>query len=77
MKTIEIKLPIGFMNVTITEDNCLTSNNNNINDWNDLKFPLPEGKWKVKEINVNENIVTLKKEIHRMMKSPDERYGGC
>ena len=47
LKTIEVELPLGFMNVAVTLDNHLTANTNDSSKWDTIKFPLPEGKWSV------------------------------
>ena len=44
---IEIEMPHGFMNVGITTNNMLIADTNDRSNWDTLKFPLPDGKWRV------------------------------
>jgi len=50
-ETIVIELPLGFMNVAVTQDNHLTANTNDSSRWDTMKIPLPEGKWSILSIN--------------------------
>jgi len=56
-KEIELKLPEGYMNVCVTKDNYLVSDTNDSTNWGTLKFPLPCGKWEIK--NIKDHVVTL------------------
>jgi hypothetical protein len=73
--TIKIEFPKNFTNVHIDDDNHIVSNTNDTENWDTLKFPLPQGKWKIKEIN-NKTVI-LQKETSKTMKNPEDRYGGC
>lgn len=46
-ETIVIELPLGFMNVAVTQDNHLTANTNDSSNWDTMKLPLPDGEWSV------------------------------
>ncbi len=59
MKLLEIKLPKGFMNTAVTIDNNFIADTNDENGWDTLKFPLPKGRWAIK--NIVGKIVTLKR----------------
>ena len=50
MKFLEIKLPKGFMNAAVTKDNNFIADTNDSRKWDNLKFPLPRGKWIIKHI---------------------------
>jgi len=56
-KKITVDLPKGFMNVGITIENNLVADTNNSQNWDDLRFPLPKGKWRIHSYNRTE--VTL------------------
>lgn len=45
------------MNVGVSVDNHLIADTNDSQNWDTLKFPLPAGKWRIK--NVEGKIVTL------------------
>lgn len=49
-KEIQIELPKGFYNVTITVENNLVADTNNSINWDTLKIPLPSGLWIIKNI---------------------------
>jgi len=59
MKTIEILLPVGFMNCGITGDNHLIADTNDSTNWNVISFPLPNGKWRIHSYKNNNTIVVL------------------
>lgn len=60
---IEIELPKEFMNVGVSTDNHLIADTNDGSNWDTLKFPLPYGKWSIKNYkdkkNIRNKIVTL------------------
>lgn len=65
-KTIEVEIPIGFMNCGISVCNHFIADTNDGSNWNTLKFPLPEPqyKWNIKSYkedinNSNKLIVVL------------------
>lgn len=61
MKTIEIKIPKGFMNCGIgVDDNKFVADTNNSSNWDSLEFPLPYGKWSIYSYKSNGTIVILK-----------------
>ena len=45
-KTIDIEIPIGFMNCRISTCNNFIADTNNSTNWDTLKFPLPKPKYK-------------------------------
>lgn len=49
-RTIEIDLPIGFMNCGVSTCNHFIADTNNSTNWDTLKFPLPKPrfKWHIK-----------------------------
>ena len=55
--SLEIKLPVGFMNAGVSVNNFFTADTNDSKNWDTIKFPLPKGNWVIK--SVKENIVTL------------------
>ena len=68
-KRIQVKLPRGFMNVSVTTDNGLVSDTNYSKDFDNIKFPLPKGIWVIEEY-LQGNLVILKKRsiLHRIKK---------
>ena len=58
---LTIVMPEGYMNFEITTSNKLIADTNNNGNWDDIYFslPLPDGKWSIKNIDVQLNIVTL------------------
>ena len=56
---IEIEIPKGFMNVAVTLNNLFIADTNDSQNWDTLKFPLPDGKWSV--FSIDEKKVILKK----------------
>ena len=56
---IQVKLPQGFMNIGVTVNNNLVADTNDSTKWDTLSFPLPKGKWVIK--NTRDNITTLKR----------------
>lgn len=47
-KFLTIKIPKGFMNCAVTIDNFFIADTNHAANWDTLKFPLPPGKWAIK-----------------------------
>ena len=45
-KTIDVEIPIGFMNCGISTCNNFIADTNNSTNWDTLKFPLPKPKYK-------------------------------
>ena len=45
-KTIDVEIPIGFMNCRISTCNNFIADTNNVANWDTLKFPLPKPKYK-------------------------------
>jgi len=45
-KTIDVEIPIGFMNCGISTCNKFIADTNNSANWDTLKFPLPKPKYK-------------------------------
>jgi len=45
-RTIEVEIPIGFMNCDISTCNHFIADTNNSANWDTLKFPLPRPKYK-------------------------------
>ena len=45
-KTIDVEIPIGFMNCGISTCNNFIADTNNSVNWDTLKFPLPKPKYK-------------------------------
>lgn len=46
-RTIEVEVPNGFMNCSIsTCNNFIADTNNSSSNWDTLKFPLPKPKYK-------------------------------
>lgn len=45
-RILDIEIPKGFMNVAVSGKFLVADTNDSAN-WDTLKFPLPEGKWKV------------------------------
>lgn len=56
-KTIEVEIPIEFMNCGISVCNHFIADTNDGSNWNTLKFPLPEPqyKWNIKSYKVDIN----------------------
>lgn len=48
-KYIDIQIPKNFMNCAVTVSNHFIADTNDINNWDTLKFPLPEpkNKWEI------------------------------
>ena len=44
---ITIKIPLNFMNTAITTDGFFIADTNNSEEFDSLKFPLPDGKWSI------------------------------
>lgn len=57
MEKITITLPKGFMNTSVTLDNHFVADTNDSSNWDELKFPLPKGEWKI--YNIKGKTVTL------------------
>ena len=49
-KTIDVEIPIGFMNCGVSTCNNFIADTNNSSNWDTLKFPLPKPKyrWNIK-----------------------------
>ena len=45
-KTIDVEIPIGFMNCGISTCNNFIADTNNSANWDTLNFPLPKPKYK-------------------------------
>ena len=45
-KTIDVEIPIGFMNCGISTCNNFIADTNNSTNWDTLTFPLPKPKYK-------------------------------
>lgn len=45
-KTIDVEIPLGFMNCGISTCNNFIADTNNSANWDTLKFPLPKPKYK-------------------------------
>ena len=45
-KTIDVEIPIGFMNCGISTCNYFIADTNNSANWDTLNFPLPKPKYK-------------------------------
>lgn len=45
-RTVEVELPKGFMNCSVSTCNHFIANTNNSANWDTLKFPLPKPKYK-------------------------------
>jgi hypothetical protein len=58
-KTIEVKLPYGFMNCGITKDNHFIANTNDSSNYDTIKFPLPKGEWDVKNYKTGDIVVLI------------------
>ena len=44
---IRIVIPKNFMNTAITIDNYFIADTNDSVNWDFIKFPLPDGNWKI------------------------------
>ena len=66
--SLEIKLPVGFMNAGVSVNNFFTADTNDSKNWDTIKFPLPKGNWAIK--NVKENVVTLVNEAPLPVQEP-------
>jgi len=55
-----IKVPKGYYNWAITTDNHFIADTNNSANWDDLKFPLPEGNWSIHWVKLTTNEAILK-----------------
>ena len=49
-KTIDVEIPIGFMNCGISTCNHFIADTNDSTNWDTIKFPLPKGKWSIQGI---------------------------
>ena len=58
-RTIEITIPKGFMNCGVTLSNQFIADSNDSQNWNNLRFPLPSGKWVI--LNKVGQVVILRK----------------
>lgn len=58
---LTVKIPLNFMNTAITIDNFFVADTNNSEDFDILKFPLPEGKWSIYSHAVQKGEVVLVK----------------
>ena len=56
-RRIEIKLPKGYMNIAVTTDNHFIADTNDSANWDEIRFPLPRGKWSI--YSIKDKIVTL------------------
>jgi hypothetical protein len=56
-KVIEIKLPRAFMNCGVTECNHFISDTNYSKDFDNIKFPLPKGKWNIIHFKENNRVI--------------------
>jgi len=61
-KFIEIRIPKGFMNCSVTIDNNFIADTNDSENWDTLKFPLPKGKWSIHSYK-DSNIVVLQNNL--------------
>ena len=68
MRTIEVKLPKGFMNVGITVNNNFIADTNNSANWDTLKFPLPRGRWSIKKIEGKKVVLRRKKFLLNLLR---------
>lgn len=71
--SLEIKLPVGFMNAGVSVNNFFTADTNDSKNWDTIKFPLPKGNWVIK--SVKENIVTLVNEAPLPVQPEQEPVG--
>jgi len=55
---IRIVIPKNFMNTAITTDNHFIADTNDSVNWDFIKFPLPEGNWKL--YSIEGKVVILK-----------------
>ena len=60
MKSIKIELPKGFMNIAVTTDNHFIADTNDSENWDTLKFPLPEGTWVIQSVE-GKKVVLIEK----------------
>lgn len=62
-KTIEVEIPIGFMNCGISVCNHFIADTNDGSNWDTLKFPLPEPqyKWNIKSYkeDINSKLIVV------------------
>jgi len=63
-KQITAKIPLGFINVTVTSNNNLVADTNDstCTYWDSVTIPLPAGNWKV--LSVIDRSVTLVEDQH-------------
>jgi len=62
MKTIEILLPVGFMNCGITEKNTMIADTNSSENWFVIEYQLPEGVWRIHSYtDDNKKVVLISK----------------
>lgn len=61
MSKLRIELPKGFMNVGITPTNHLIADTNDSQNWDTLKFPLPQPvyKWQIYSYKDDYKLVIL------------------
>ena len=59
MKQIEVKIPNGYMNISVTTDNNLVGDTNDSTNWGTFKFPLPSGTWSIEKYIKGNSIVIL------------------
>ena len=45
-RSIEVELPKGYMNVGVA-GGCLIADTNDSANWDTLRFPLPDGEWRI------------------------------
>jgi len=50
-RRLEIEIPIGFCNCRVTHLGHFRADTNDPTNWDEIKFPLPDGKWKIHKIN--------------------------
>jgi len=62
---ITIKIPLNFMNTSVTTDNFFVSDTNDSNNWDTLKIPLPIGRWSIYSHSVKNGEVVLVKNINK------------
>lgn len=57
LETLTIEIPKGFMNTGISTCNHFIADTNDSSNWDTIKFPLPKGKWSIK--NTDGKMITL------------------
>ena len=60
-KLVNIEIPSGFMNVSITKSNRLTANTNDSKNWDEMSIPLPDGKWSLHSVSGKQITITERK----------------